>query len=410
MKISLKNKLILTIILAAVAVAALMGYLSFYLLHFDFEQRVFSQLQSVMVLKTSSIDNFVDDSKKEIEYLVSNSLLSNWLIGYFEDGKKNKEDIVDFYNEVMASEDLFSDLFVMDDQGVVILSTNSVDEGKVRQSESYFVNSKKETYLRDFYYDTSINAPVIVVGTPIKNKEGKFLGVLAGRLRLEMINGVIRESSGLGKTAESFLVNKNNLLVTELTKEAGVSLKKTIFTPQVNKCITGENVIGKAIDYHGDEVYGSYRWIPAIGSCLATKVDTQEVFALIVKFYYILAGVTVVVIVIVGVVAYYLGKRILGPLQVLQEAVQGVNDENLDIQVSVDSNDEISELARAFEGMAKKLKASYVGLEDKVKEKTLALETKLEELEKMNELMVDRELKMIELKKSLEEIKNRGTL
>ncbi len=46
-------------------------------------------------------------------------------------------------------------------------------------------------------------------------------------------------------------------------------------------------------------------------------------------------------------------------------------------------------------------------LEKKIQEKTFLLREKVEELEKMNKLMVGRELKMIELKKQIQELKER---
>ena len=62
--------------------------------------------------------------------------------------------------------------------------------------------------------------------------------------------------------------------------------------------------------------------------------------------------------------------------------------------------------------MVKDLKKSKQKLEDwaktseeKVKEKTKELNEKVEELEKFNKLAIGRELKMIELKKEIEDLK-----
>jgi len=63
-------------------------------------------------------------------------------------------------------------------------------------------------------------------------------------------------------------------------------------------------------------------------------------------------------------------------------------------------------VANAFNEMAQKLKVSYSELENKVSDKTQELENKLKELEKMNDLMVGRELTMIELKKKLQDKEN----
>jgi hypothetical protein len=49
-------------------------------------------------------------------------------------------------------------------------------------------------------------------------------------------------------------------------------------------------------------------------------------------------------------------------------------------------------------------------LEKKIEERTSELNSKVNELEKMNKFMVDRELKMIELKKTVDELTKKLTL
>ena len=68
------------------------------------------------------------------------------------------------------------------------------------------------------------------------------------------------------------------MVVTELLKEPGVALKKTIFLPQVERCLAGESnyADNKALDYQGDLVFGYWRFVPEIKSCLVTKIDLRD--------------------------------------------------------------------------------------------------------------------------------------
>lgn len=54
------------------------------------------------------------------------------------------------------------------------------------------------------------------------------------------------------------------------------------------------------------------------------------------------------------------------------------------------------------------LKEKEVELEKKVSERTIELDKKLTELDQMNKLMIGREIKMIELKKEIKELKSQG--
>jgi nitrogen-specific signal transduction histidine kinase len=57
--------------------------------------------------------------------------------------------------------------------------------------------------------------------------------------------------------------------------------------------------------------------------------------------------------------------------------------------------------------LEKKLSEYTAGLEVKVAERTAELATQVKELESVNKTMVDRELKMVELKKEIEELKKK---
>lgn len=87
-------------------------------------------------------------------------------------------------------------------------------------------------------------------------------------------------------------------------------------------------------------------------------------------------------------------------LAVLIKAAHEVAGGNMDVHAEVDGKDEIGEYAEIFNSMASKLNESYEGMEQRIQDRT-------RELEKENKIMVGRELKMIELKKEIEDLKKK---
>lgn len=85
-------------------------------------------------------------------------------------------------------------------------------------------------------------------------------------------------------------------------------------------------------------------------------------------------------------------------LALLDAAAHKFAGGDLTARAAVKGQDEIGQLAEAFNVMAAKLTKLYEGLEMKVKDRT-------KELEKDNKMMVGRELKMVELKKEIENLK-----
>ena len=123
-------------------------------------------------------------------------------------------------------------------------------------------------------------------------------------------------------------------------------------------------------------------------------------------------------------------KSIVNPIKKITASCENVRRGNFDFELEGDWRTEIGELAETFNKMLRDIKESHQnleeakavleirvaartrelqdltqGLEEQVKARTSDLQEKMKELERFNRLAVDRELKMIELKKELKKIK-----
>ena len=123
-------------------------------------------------------------------------------------------------------------------------------------------------------------------------------------------------------------------------------------------------------------------------------------------------------------------KSIVNPIKKITASCENVRRGNFDFELEGDWRTEIGELAETFNKMLRDIKESHQnleeakavleirvaartrelqdltqGLEEQVKARTSDLQEKMKELERFNRLAVDRELKMIELKKELKKLK-----
>lgn len=89
------------------------------------------------------------------------------------------------------------------------------------------------------------------------------------------------------------------------------------------------------------------------------------------------------------------------PIKKLQQGIKIVKKGNLDYEVGIDSKDEIGQLSRDFDKMTSSLKKSRNNVEKKIAQRTV-------DLEEINKRMVGRELKMVELKKEIKELKDKS--
>ncbi len=106
--------------------------------------------------------------------------------------------------------------------------------------------------------------------------------------------------------------------------------------------------------------------------------------------------------------SFLLSRNITKPIISLRDAAIEIGKGNLDKEIQVKTKDEIGELAKAFGQMTNDLKKSGKKIEEyskELEEKVKNLEVERIKLEQMNEFMVGRELKMIELKEEIKELK-----
>jgi methyl-accepting chemotaxis protein len=101
--------------------------------------------------------------------------------------------------------------------------------------------------------------------------------------------------------------------------------------------------------------------------------------------------------------ATVLSRLIVNSVGNLNKAVLRITDEESTDLLPDTGGDEISELSKSINKLINGLREARSKSDEKVQEKTKNLEEKLNELERLNKLMVGREVTMFELKKKLKE-------
>ena len=170
---------------------------------------------------------------------------------------------------------------------------------------------------------------------------------------------------------------------------------------------------GHIIDKAADRIIGfsKVKDKNLIAVVVADKFATTQSIHKINKIAFIQIGVSVLLIVIIGATAIMV---LLKPVYTISKAAEQVGEGKMDIRLDASLMDgELEVLAKSFNKMAESLEKSNqeiekskANLEEKVAERTKELSEKNEELEKFNRMAVDRELKMVELKKKIKELEN----
>jgi len=138
------------------------------------------------------------------------------------------------------------------------------------------------------------------------------------------------------------------------------------------------------------------------------KINNSYIWSVILS----LGGLSILIL---GCVMYvmYFARKLSRPLHNLTKASQKLAQGNMELKMDVhmlQDTTEIRTLAQSFQDMALRLKDSQDKLQKKAKEseeRSIQLAQKLSEIERMNKLMVNRELKMVRLKEEIRDLRGK---
>ncbi|MFN3466362.1 MAG: cache domain-containing protein, partial [Candidatus Brocadiales bacterium] len=221
--------------------------------------------------------------------------------------------------------------------------------------------------------DREYGVPSLFVSSPIRDEGYNIQGVLALQVNLVTLSNEMRKVK-LGETGETYLVDKDGLMITEskfinTIRQMGLIKKRTSLELKVIDPTTGkltraaeECVRGKEgydargyLDYRGVRVLGVWHWLPEYGWGVISEIDLEEAYSALLGMrqqflatIFVLAGVLVLV-------SIYVGRRISVPIIGINEATKKIAAGDFSQRVPVATTDELGQLAQSFNTMANSL-------------------------------------------------------
>ncbi|PYN94227.1 MAG: hypothetical protein DMD91_28470, partial [Candidatus Rokuibacteriota bacterium] len=303
----------------------------------------------------------------------------------------------------------YDDLFLIDHENgyVVYTVTKKVDFGTSLLSGPYrdtklgrVFRSARNTIEADFVklvdfesYTPSLGAPAAFVATPIF-KDGRRLGVLALQIPLDRIDAVMTgdrkwQERGLGRTGETYLVGSDHRMRSDsrffleapqqyLDKisERGVpgeplrlmqAHQSTVLFQEITTAAAQAAFAGKMgtilqVDYRGEAVLASYGplAIPDLDWAIVAKLDTAEAFAPVTTLRRALLGTGAGIAGLVVVLALVLARSLTAPIHRLIADMGILGQGELSHRVGEGRQDEIGQIATAFNKMAGDLQETTV--------------------------------------------------
>jgi len=429
-------KLTLIFIFIALLPSLSIGYLSFkkgeFIISNDIKEHLVGEADSLLEL----IDRVIYNKQQDIISLSESSILKN-----------EKSDLGEIKKELFKLKNKEPDyislsFFNMD--RIRLVDTKDLDIGVKHNMVPYWEDALlgKISAGRDIRIAEELNVPIIYFAAPIYNNSGKPIGVVTARYNPKKISELInsfKEQEEDKEELEIILINsENNIIASTDPYHEGKILEEKIFDlSSVQQAKEGKNGIieeyyppkkrNALISFVSEKGFFDFT---GNGWTLITINNKEKALAPITNFRNQIFIFSVFILFISVITGLFYGKTISKSIEKLTDVAQKIAAGDIKQRAVIESKDEMGYLANVFNQMIEKiekdqkdLKEAEEKLEIRVKErilelgtlkdnlekivteKTEGLQKNVDELERFKSLAVGRELKMVELKKEVMELK-----
>ncbi len=276
-------------------------------------------------------------------------------------------------------------LFLTDVEGTLVATMTdhpAFKHGNTGWWQGAFNKAVGKLYIEDIHFDDKVNAYVFTISLPIMDSlRYEAVGVLHHVIDAKEFFSPSTQAIRFGKTGHVMLIDSNGIVISCPILPTGVPLSDRNLTPLVTPQHPGW--VQAASDGHGGDSTSVIGFAPLPETSRATNgsIDngswhtfvwqsSDELFAPIqhlLTWVMVFGAVATALLVSLGYIA---AGRIVTPVRQLQQAAQAIGRGELQTPITINTGDELEDLAREFTRMNEQLKAAFSGLTNQVELKT----------------------------------------
>lgn len=373
---SIKTKMIFVFLVIALVPSIVLGVVTYLSSRSALMHQITEDFDAIAAGKEEAVTQYLIGAKRALGVHSHAETILNALAQINDRAADSSQAVVklrDYLETRLKMNPLVQEFFVIDRQGKVVASTEEKEIGLDKSQDPYFVGAREnDFFIKDVYQSKTTGKIGFVASEAIKDlATGEFLGVFAERLNLQSLNEILGNRMGLGESGESYIVNKEGLMVTESRFEKDATLNRKIDTAVLREFrSTGKDAAGVYADYRGSVVLGAVsgetlkRNFEFLGWAVVAEIDTGEAFAPVKKLGALISLMVMVTVMVVVVVALIVANNITNPIKNLADVAAEISKGNLTGSISVKSGDEVGVLAKSFGDMLVNLRTLLVKIQE----------------------------------------------
>ncbi|TYQ15655.1 UNVERIFIED_CONTAM: methyl-accepting chemotaxis protein [Acetivibrio alkalicellulosi] len=365
------TKLVAIMLLVSFIPLAVVGVFSFLQFSSSMENSVY-QLQDVFFdQKTSEIDTWFGNLVANARIAAatrstyqSMNVLKN-VDGDIESTEwQERVQMMNYGFNILIDEFELPLLNIIDTDGRIVHSSErSIITGSLFQRDYFQKAIQGQIATSEFFYSDLINQYCMAIAVPIYSQgtSGDIVGVFSVVIGQYAFSSKITQGlDAVGRTADTYIIEQNGLLITAPkfgNKEAFRDVVDTEAVRILSSYIrSGSRFRGHSeyINFLGERVLGNYQvfYIGDLSFGMIFEVTHSEAFEEVNRLAMAVIAICLLAVGIVVVIGIMFSKSFKKPINKLVEVSKEIAEGKLDVNIEIDSKDEIGDLGRAFSKMA----------------------------------------------------------
>ncbi|GAP06289.1 MAG TPA: PAS domain S-box protein [Anaerolinea thermolimosa] len=389
---SLQKSVLVAIIIVALIPVGLVGAVSYYRTRAQIESLVANQLSQISNNSSRQIESFTQTRQDTLQRLIKDPAFTTTFetsLNPFVSRSEATTAVFALRNLLFTtaqgtsvSEPIFSQLFILDESGTVVASSDSqfiydnFGTAKVTHPAiKPLIGQTRSTVAFNPFRSTRDGLVLIstqVVVTPNLNHTYTLIGVSPTLVFYRVLEQAVAFLPGArafyrNPAGEVFTTAENNTLV---ALPALPSFEEAV-APYVDGTATKQPFTFSS--YDAQEVLAYVQNIPALSLSLVLQVPTSELFGQVPLLDRSILTILLVMLIALATITYVGTNRVIEPLLQLSHIAEKYAEGNFQDRIQIKRKDEIGQLATSMNKMAEELAVLYSNLEGQVEQRTSQL-------------------------------------
>lgn len=360
----IRSQLVFWFVILGLAPLLISVFITYHQYVHSIKQEAFNKLTAIRDLKVHEVENWMDVKDSWLKSMSENKEIRE-LTQSLQKDEFNSQDLQAMGNirkmlkRHLANFNDFHELFILNKYSrKIIISTNSANEGLDEiedPSLSKFLDSEtlhtKNIHLSNFY-----NVPSMAFSIPIRcilHKKKHISSILVARVNLEnSLYAILSNRTGLGRTGETLIVDKDVIALNELRTRNNAPLRYKVDGIPAIRASRGETGIAESIAYDGEKILAAYTYIPRTGWGFVAKQDLSELYSPIRSMMMIFIILITAVLLGILLVAFLTAKSIAAPVIEMTSSAQKIQRGDFTARNNITGSNELAFLGETFNTMA----------------------------------------------------------